>query len=101
MFTVRRSVVTAWLDFLRQNHPKYADLEIDHAALAALPVDGDAMHDLPTQIEEQSLRKNLDILRDEDRVLALRTRMTSSNLETWRYRAYWRSRATSPPSASG
>ncbi|KAG6234895.1 hypothetical protein E4U23_000897 [Claviceps purpurea] len=53
MFTVRRSVVQAWLDFLRQHHPKYADIEIDHAALAALPDDGDVMHDLPTQIEEQ------------------------------------------------
>ncbi|KAG6259932.1 hypothetical protein E4U47_000805, partial [Claviceps purpurea] len=53
MFTVRRSVVQAWLDFLRQHHPKYADIEIDHAALAALPEDGDVMHDLPTQIEEQ------------------------------------------------
>ncbi|KAG5969733.1 hypothetical protein E4U56_008123 [Claviceps arundinis] len=53
MFTVRRSVIKAWLDFPRQNHPKYADLEIDHAALAALRVDGNVMHDLPTQIEEQ------------------------------------------------
>ncbi|KAG6146426.1 hypothetical protein E4U11_001251, partial [Claviceps purpurea] len=53
MFTVRRSVVRAWLDFLRQHHPKCADIEIDHAALAALPDDGDVMHDLPTQIEEQ------------------------------------------------
>ncbi|KAG6223441.1 hypothetical protein E4U25_005317 [Claviceps purpurea] len=54
MFTVRRSIVKSWLDFLRQNHPKYADIEIDHAALAALPVDGDVMHDLPTQTEEQN-----------------------------------------------
>ncbi|KAG6295445.1 hypothetical protein E4U45_006060, partial [Claviceps purpurea] len=53
MFTVRWSVVKSWLDFLRQNHPKYADIEIDHAALAALPVDGDILHDLPTQTEEQ------------------------------------------------
>ncbi|KAG6323517.1 hypothetical protein E4U44_002398 [Claviceps purpurea] len=36
IFTVRRSVVKAWLDFLRQNHPGYADFEIDNAALAAL-----------------------------------------------------------------
>ena len=35
-FTVRRSAIEVWLRFLKNNHPKYADVEIVEQRLASL-----------------------------------------------------------------
>src|SRR6202165_6063709 len=58
-FVVRRKVVTAWLIFLRQHHPGYRDVEVDQAALEALPEYGDLMDQLPIhEVDEAPVDPN-------------------------------------------
>ncbi|KAG6195709.1 hypothetical protein E4U35_008266, partial [Claviceps purpurea] len=45
---VRRSVVTAWLRHLKENHRGYSDVTIDEDALSQLPDDGDVNAELQT-----------------------------------------------------
>ena len=43
-FRVRRAVIAEWLDFLTKNNPLYAQVQIEHDAVDALPVDsGDSI----------------------------------------------------------
>ena len=49
-YRVRRHAIIKWLDFLRNSHPGYRDVQIPAAAVAGLPLDEDVDHLLPTQV---------------------------------------------------
>jgi hypothetical protein len=42
--TVHHSKIETWLRYLKDNHPAYADVEIDEEALRSLP-EGESVHD--------------------------------------------------------
>ena len=53
-YRVRWSAITVWLEYLKENHPGYADIVIDRANLAQLPegesvMDQIASHELPAE----------------------------------------------------
>jgi len=46
-YTVRRSVISLWLSFLKVNHPDYCDIEICSTRLTSLPKNGSILDQLP------------------------------------------------------
>jgi len=46
-YTVRRSVISLWLSFLKVNYPNYRDVEICSTRLTSLPKNGSILDQLP------------------------------------------------------
>lgn len=53
-YTVRRSVISLWLSFLKVNHPDYRDVEICSTRLTSLPENGSILDQLPYINESES-----------------------------------------------
>ena len=72
-YTVRRTAVTLWLEFLIQNHPGYADIEIDRTNLAQLPENSDIFNEIAFH-ETAAIDEDIDIanleLEEEEREVA-------------------------------
>ena len=48
-YKVRKRAIEVWLEYLKQNHPGYADVEIDRVALSQLPENGSVEDQLTVQ----------------------------------------------------
>uniref|UniRef100_A0A4E9ER58 ATP-dependent DNA helicase n=1 Tax=Gibberella zeae TaxID=5518 RepID=A0A4E9ER58_GIBZA len=75
---VRQQVIRTWLEHLKQNHPGYADVEVNEQALSQLPVDGDVADQLATETGDEVLIKELfedPYDSDERHVQALRNQL--------------------------
>lgn len=69
-YKVRRRAIQLWLEYLKQNHPGYTDLEIDQDALSQLPEDGDVSNEVAQQetaAVDLDANVNLEDLDEEQR----------------------------------
>lgn len=83
-YKVRRTPVTMWLEYLKQNHPGYRDILIDREALSQLPHDGDVSDQVATH-ELPAVDHNVDVteldLEEEEREVAVVPDMLAEHSE--------------------
>ncbi|PCD20094.1 hypothetical protein FGRA07_11796 [Fusarium graminearum] len=72
---VRQQVIRTWLEHLKQNHPGYADVEVNEQALSQLPVDGDVADQLATETGDEETAAISNFIAEERHVQALRNQL--------------------------
>lgn len=82
-FYVNQNNIRIWLEFLKENHPGYADITISEENLSQLPQDGDVMDQIPhhqgPNVEMGALIDEDDDLSDFPEVAALPNLLADQN----------------------